>query len=288
MIRLSSNTKTNQTLLSSVPFSMKTKYAFLFFFFLLTGLLSFLSFFLYAFSRKKNAFRTILRESYETLSQTEKDMVLLKEKYEKIASEKAENVDRLKNREGKSSELLRVLSRATNRYYGLVNPIKMKNTFSQMITSDQIQLLEEWTGKKFMFSCYNSYIHGSLSGKRFHELCDSYRNTLTLILTSDDYILGGFTKEKWDGNGDKYDDHAFIFNLKNKQRFDIKRGKPAIEAREESLPMFGSDLNLSKDVFFSQFPSSYSSKDQDGIEGELYIKSKTMLEPILVEVFVLN
>ena len=49
--------------------------------------------------------------------------------------------------------------------------------------------------------------------KDFHSKCDNFKNTLILIKTKKGLRFGGFTCQKWDGNGDKKDKNAFCFSI---------------------------------------------------------------------------
>ena len=55
----------------------------------------------------------------------------------------------------------------------------------------------------------------------FHEICSKdATNTLILIKTVDNNIIGGFTFASWEPNFlISYDDKAFMFNLNKKQKF---------------------------------------------------------------------
>ena len=39
---------------------------------------------------------------------------------------------------------------------------------------------------------------------KFHERCDGHRNTMTLVLTETDKIIGGFTPLPWKTSGEWY------------------------------------------------------------------------------------
>ena len=61
------------------------------------------------------------------------------------------------------------------------------------------------------------------SSKSFHNKCDGYKSTITIILSTKGYIFGGYTDEDWSGhNIYKTDKNAFIFSLVNKEKNPIK------------------------------------------------------------------
>ena len=58
--------------------------------------------------------------------------------------------------------------------------------------------------------------------KTFHEKCDKLDLSLVLIETDKDIRFGGFTTKSWKGIcGNKKDNSAFVFNLKNNKIYDI-------------------------------------------------------------------
>lgn len=52
----------------------------------------------------------------------------------------------------------------------------------------------------------------------FHQKCDHIPNTLTIIMSEEENIFGGFISTEWDSaySGYKMDNNAFIFSLVNK------------------------------------------------------------------------
>jgi hypothetical protein len=65
---------------------------------------------------------------------------------------------------------------------------------------------------------------GSEDGFRtsdFHRKCDGRKNTLSVILTTDDFIFGGFTPVPWDSGGSYRADStmkSFLFTVKNARK----------------------------------------------------------------------
>ena len=54
--------------------------------------------------------------------------------------------------------------------------------------------------------------------ENFHEMCDSYTNTVVLIKTSKGRKFGGFTHESWEGEDiSKVDNRAFLFSIDKKK-----------------------------------------------------------------------
>jgi hypothetical protein len=63
---------------------------------------------------------------------------------------------------------------------------------------------------------YRSSRDGS-QPKKFHKRCDNKGPTLTIIRDTDGNVFGGFTSMSWNKGveGYIYDEHAFLFTLKN-------------------------------------------------------------------------
>jgi hypothetical protein len=91
---------------------------------------------------------------------------------------------------------------------------------------------------------------GSRDGFRslnFHEKCDGQSNTVTVILTTNDAILGGFTPLGWDSSDEYKADNtgkSFVFTLKNARnnpphKFALSRLSHAICCFSGQGPTFG-------------------------------------------------
>jgi hypothetical protein len=63
------------------------------------------------------------------------------------------------------------------------------------------------------------------AGPNFHSKCDSQTNTITIILTTDGFIFGGFTPIAWDSNKSWKPDNtgnSFVFSVKNPHNIKFK------------------------------------------------------------------
>jgi len=90
---------------------------------------------------------------------------------------------------------------------------------------------------------YRSSKNGENS-KIFHELCDNFPQTLTVIKTVKGKIFGGYTEQTWK-NTDikklgvlKKDNKAFLFSLNKKKIYNIHYDQPAIWCYESNGPCF--------------------------------------------------
>jgi hypothetical protein len=84
-------------------------------------------------------------------------------------------------------------------------------------------------------------------GSDFHSKCDGVPDTITIILTTDDFIFGGFTSMAWDSSGNDKEDmsrKSFIFSVKNPhniegKRFSVSNPERAIYCTSSHGPIFG-------------------------------------------------
>lgn len=269
---------------------LKTANSKLFFvlsFILLSFLILILSLNFASIKKQKNTIIKDINEYSSMVSKEEGTINVLKSNLISLKETKDGNEKILTEKITTNKDKLKYLSKVENRKSKLINK-KLQNELSEILTKDDITLIEKWTNKTFMFPCFASAGNLAFSGKLFHTQCDMYPNTVSVIKTKKGSIMGGFTTQTWEGENAKYDDKAFIFNLNDKIKFNIRKGKPAIEPSFVNLPVFGKDLALTKDIYYSSFPSSYSNEDEYGNTHDLYIEKKTMIEPIAIEVFVLN
>ena len=76
------------------------------------------------------------------------------------------------------------------------------------------------------------------TAKVFKEKCKD-KNTLTIVLTNDNAIFGGFTRVPWDDSDENKDDEdAFCFSADNKKIYPLKKYCSAIGCDKNSGPRF--------------------------------------------------
>jgi hypothetical protein len=85
--------------------------------------------------------------------------------------------------------------------------------------------------------------------KDFHLKCDKCKNNLVIIRTKTGLKFGGFTRESWEGKGDKLDKEAFCFSLDKNKIYNYVKGKSSIFVSPESGPSFGNCVFEIKDDF---------------------------------------
>jgi len=129
---------------------------------------------------------------------------------------------------------------------------------------------------------------------KFHSLCDGKPNTLTVVKTTTDCIFGGYTSVPWSSVlGDKPDNKAFLFSLKNprNQPFKlnvIENDSSAVYHNSKYGPAFGDyDLrisNLSNTNSRSSIRSSLSSYTNN-LKSEPAYFGDSSFRTVEVEVF---
>ena len=104
----------------------------------------------------------------------------------------------------------------------------------------------------------------------FHSRCDNQGPTLSVVITDNNYICGGYTTKDWDGSYSyKSDKDAFIFSLDKKKVYYPKESNYAIYCSSNEGPSFGwGDLSLC-DSFFYHENNHNQSYYYDFTTGEL-------------------
>jgi hypothetical protein len=148
----------------------------------------------------------------------------------------------------------------------LRSELSLKNSFfKSKIVRDLPPILEEFRTKRFTLLWRGT--RDGLTGEEFHRRCDRHANTLTLVLSTDGDIFGGFTPITWEPayplppaveEGMHYfkpDWHrkSFIFTLKNQcgiapRRFALTNVNHAIWCCSGFGPVFGADLLVAFDL----------------------------------------
>ena len=112
--------------------------------------------------------------------------------------------------------------------FGIIGPnilIKLDN--SSIIKDNNLLIygLENWKNKRCAELLYKKSRDGD-SYDKFHQLCDKKGKTLTLIKSSEGFIIGGYSPLDWDSNsGWKKDNETFLFSITNKKIYKKIRNK---------------------------------------------------------------
>ncbi|KAL7531111.1 hypothetical protein ACHAWF_003633 [Thalassiosira exigua] len=124
--------------------------------------------------------------------------------------------------------------------------------------SKEVNLFHEWLGESGSDGEFDLLYRSSrdgLSGADFHSKCNNQGSTLTVIETTDGYVLGGYTNTPWTGDGSyKAANKAFLFVLSGSDvtrphKMKLKsNGYNAVYDHSEYGPTFGGghDLHVDK------------------------------------------
>ncbi len=144
-------------------------------------------------------------------------------------------------------------------FYPIYSPFLKESVINEEKYDDK---LREWLGSDNKWKLlYRASEHG-YTAESFHEYCDDRGPTLIIIKSSGGWIFGGYTTQSWREDdihddivqfmsiyGDKDDDKAFIFTLKNPHGAEpthfMKKVESdwAIRCRFWDGPIFGNDDN---------------------------------------------
>jgi hypothetical protein len=154
--------------------------------------------------------------------------------------------------------------------------------------------------KQFSNHQWTLLYHGSRDGfkaSNFHSKCDEQSPTVTLILTTKDFIFGGFTPIAWDSNGSYKADNSqqsFLFNVKDSRNsdprsFPLVNSSYAIRCISSYGPTFGSYALYVADGC-DQNTSSYtyvgnSYRNDTGLAGHQVFTGEQYFQVKEIEVF---
>lgn len=133
-------------------------------------------------------------------------------------------------------------------------------------SSSQWNLIKEWIGIRddYTFKRLYNGREQEFSARSFHQHVDGNQYTLILIKEGkSNSIIGGFTKETWEGTGYKEDEMAFLFNLSYEKRYQVNNPAKAIYCEPNYLSIFGEgDLVLADNRLTTDFPITYGRHEE--------------------------
>ena len=98
----------------------------------------------------------------------------------------------------------------------------------------------------------------------FHDMCDHIKNTITLIMSEDGKIFGGYASIPWTSElGYKLDEKAYLFSLDQQSIYSVVEKENAVYHSPHCLSSFGKDdlliYNGCDEIrgSYSEFGSSY-------------------------------
>ena len=129
---------------------------------------------------------------------------------------------------------------------------------------------------------YNLLYLASTDGydtKYFHEKCDGKSFTVTIVITKENKIFGGFTELEWDQSGEyKEGNKGFIFSITNNKIY-YNKNYYYIYNKNDYGPSFkynGFDIQSNYGHDWTKISSSYFdvSEEEYALAGELYFSIK--------------
>ena len=98
----------------------------------------------------------------------------------------------------------------------------------------------------------------NFSAAQFHKHCDGIENTLVIIKTEFDKVIGGSTPDKWHSQNKDVNDvtgKMFLFSLTLLEKYKYTKEKRSIYCGKDYGPVFGdgSDILLSILIFSCLF-----------------------------------
>jgi hypothetical protein len=169
-------------------------------------------------------------------------------------------------------------------------------TIESMILQKLPKVLNEF-GHKNWTLLYRGTTDG-FGSSRFHGKCDGQTNTLTIILTTNGFVFGGFTPIAWDSSGTwKADDSqkSFLFSVKNPSnrefdRFHLVNSMCTIFCRTQYGPAFGRNHDLYVADGCNANSNSYANigvtyQNHTGIHGEQVLTNGPNFMVKEIEVF---
>ena len=202
-------------------------------------------------SHKKNTISFVLEKSEINKEDLIESLYNLTNKYIKennglkgdilILSNKIDNLDKKINSIESKIDLIinNIKNKEEKNEKEFENVLKKSKILS---TSQQVNLLKSWLPFKNKINCnliYDAKRDGD-NGTVFHSLCDNKENTLTIISTSDNKIIGGFLSKSFGVNkGEISDNNAFLFSLNYNEKYpSLNEGKNFLYSKNEG-PIFG-------------------------------------------------
>ncbi len=222
-------------------------------------------------SHKKNTISFVLEKNKINKEDLIESLYNLTNKYIKennglkgdilILSNKIDNLDKKINSIESKIDLIinNIKNKEEKKEKEFENVLKNSKILS---TKHQINLLKSWLPFKNKINCkliYDAKRDGD-SARVFHSLCDNKENTLTIISTSDNKIIGGFLSQSFGVNkGDISDNNSFLFSLNYNEKYpSLNEGKNFVYNKNEG-PIFGYYCIYIKDNCLSSNKNYYES-----------------------------
>lgn len=136
-------------------------------------------------------------------------------------------------------------------------------------SGDQTRLLKKWiaTGS-VKFKLLFRGTRDGFTAQAFHDKCDKFKNTVTLVHSNHGKVFGGFVDIDWVvTNNYKNTSNAFLFSITDKEKYPVKTPGYAIYSNSGYLATFGGGFDFylapgcdKTNTSYSNFGHSYEMK----------------------------
>ncbi|TNV79845.1 hypothetical protein FGO68_gene6952 [Halteria grandinella] len=183
-------------------------------------------------------------------------------------SVKRENIQMISQLEGQLREVKAELQSESQKFKEFVQeacklrPIEDSKILIEQDHLAKLKLFFEQAGMPFKYLnlLYRATEDG-FGALDFHSKCDYNPSTLTIIKTTENKIIGGYTSKSWlSGNNPQYDFKAWLFNIEAPIIFKVKEGETAIQSCADKGPVFGQYTNNSDIEIYSHSNQNQNSK----------------------------
>ena len=201
------------------------------------------------YQKENDNFKEINKNLTDEIHKNYEEYKLREKIIEYKIDEDNETLNELKNQLNNKTLIMKNLEKDLDKleeikYVDIPN-IKMKSSILEL-DEEKINLITKWLsslglGKIVKYKLIFSAQDYNFDSFAFHEICSKdITNTLIIIKTKNNDIIGGFTFASWEPNSlVNYDDKAFVFNLNKKLRFRISNPSFAINSKINEGPIFG-------------------------------------------------
>ena len=183
-------------------------------------------------------------------------------------SEETHNIDllylQLKKCQMENESLKSLLNNKENQNYKDLSLLQN----SSILKKDDIQMIKDWINpnRDISFKLIYKATRDGDEPKDFHRLCDEIPSTLTLGETANGNRFGGYTSASYPKNtSDKavYDEHAFVFSIDSKVKYNTKNPSYSIRSLTGRGPCFGSNCPFFTAGKFLHQNLNYSNPNND-------------------------
>jgi hypothetical protein len=177
--------------------------------------------------------------------------------------------------------------------------IMKEGIFGSTILSNIPTPLKQFENKKWTLLYRGS--RDGFKSLNFHTKCDNHSNTVTVILTTNDFIIGGFTPIAWDSSNSWKADNSqqsFVFSIVNAgnrdpRSFQVGNSTCAIYCHSSYGPTFGHGHAIHVADGCNENTNSYTQlgyadRNDTGLKGSEVFAGEQYFQVKEIEVFTIT